>query len=218
MSLGEEGDHVWVLGYGSLMHEASLHRTVSDVRRSDMRPVTVRGFRRVFNLARRHQLEAGSTAGQAVAVLNVQEDASSGLAGIAFPVPRAELARLDRRELLYRRAEGVVTHDFYSRETSQPVVLYVGLTADELESALPDVYREVALKGFRGLLHDDLLPDDTYLTLCLQGAFSWGEAFGADFLQTTYLADGHTTLEAYLGMEEVERRLNEDIEEYIRTR
>lgn len=218
MALAPKDEWLWVLGYGSLMHCASLRRTVSGVDRRDMRPVIVRGFRRLFNLARRHQLQVGATAGQPVAVLNVCEDPSADLAGIAFPVARAHLAGLDRRELYYRRVEGVAAVDFFSREPVAPVCLYRGYTADELAVERPDVFREVALLGFCGLLHGDILPDDKYLTLCLQGAFSWGDGFGAHFMQTTYMADGFTALDVHLNAEEVKRRLGEDIEEYIRTR
>jgi len=202
-----------VLGYGSLLNVASLQDTVPRLRRDAVQPVLVTGFRRLFNLVSlsRAHLDGGPLRpGQAVGVLNaVPDSAAREMGAVAFAVTDDELAQLNRREYCYYRVGPVEYLDFQSRRPAGSGLVYSVMSAADLRRKMPERYRRaIAPLGVDGLLSRDILPHDGYLGLCLQGAYSWGRAFGDHFLDTTWLADGQRRLRQWLAPAELESRLS----------
>lgn len=95
------GTPQYLIGYGSLMQEASRLRTASSAELAW--PVRVKGFRRAW-------MAQGSPLGFSTTFLGVKTDARSSLNAALFPVAsEAEIARLDAREEAYCRV--AVTSD-----------------------------------------------------------------------------------------------------------
>lgn len=213
-------EEVVVLGYGSLLHVDSLQRTLPGILRDQLRPVRVCGYLRLFNLVMRGLVDRKKTiTAQKVAALNAVVQAREEMAGVAFAVDRAQLEAINRREFCYRQICGVEAFDFASGESVGEVLFYSVYSPRQLKEKLPKFYRdEVEVLGIDGLLHAGILPADDYLSLCLQGAYSWGEAFGTHFVEHTYLADGRTRLGQYINCDEVERRRKLDLSNYIKNR
>jgi hypothetical protein len=209
-----------VLGYGSLLNTESLQRTLPGKRREDLRPVLVPGFRRLFNLIMLSQVEReADLGGQAVGALNAVVDPAEELGAVAFSLTEEEFGPLDRREYCYFKIKDIPIADFYTGESLDAGLLYSVYPAAELEERFPERYRgEIGPLGGDGITSSEILPGDAYLTLCLQGAYSWGEDFGVHFLDHSFLADGRIPLREYLDGVEVRDRLGEDIGEYLRNR
>ena len=197
-----------IFGYGSLVNLRSARRTLPRLRRGDLEPVLVTGFRRIFNLVsldRRGSVIPEDSAGQrlrageAVGVLNAVPDPTAGEVGmVAFEVSDLELAALDCREACYRRVPGVTCRYFYTGETLGEGEVYTVLSAADLRERMPDYRTRVEPLCADGLLSDLILPNDPYLQTCLTGALSWGLAFGDHFLDHTLTADGRRSLRSYL--------------------
>jgi hypothetical protein len=213
-------EEVVVLGYGSLLHIDSLQRTLPGIVRDQLRLVRVCGYLRLFNLVMRGLVDRKiPITAQKVAALNAIIHVRGEMAGVAFAVDSAQLEAINRREFCYRQIRGVQAYDFISGEPVVKVVFYSVYSSGELKLKLPDFYRdEIEPLALEGLQHAGILPADDYLSLCLQGAYSWGEAFGAHFVDHTYLADGRTPLGQYIDCDEVERRRKLDLSNYIKNR
>jgi hypothetical protein len=84
-----------IVGYGSLMEDASRQRT--SPRAGTAHPVGVAGFRRGW-------FARGSPVGFSTTYLGVVEDGRARLNGVAYSVDAAELAATDAREASYCRA------------------------------------------------------------------------------------------------------------------
>jgi len=84
-----------IVGYGSLMEDASRRRT--SPRAGPAHPVEVAGFRRGW-------FARGSSVGFSTTYLGVVEDRESRLNAVAYPVDAAELEATDAREASYCRA------------------------------------------------------------------------------------------------------------------
>ncbi len=202
------------------MHKDSLQRTLPGVALDQLRPVRVSGYRRIFNLLMRSLVDKNrAISGQQIAALNAVIGAGEEMGGVAFAIGAAEQEALNRREFCYRQIRGVQAYDFESGEMVAEVIFYSVYSPQELRESLPDFYRdEVELLGLEGLQHAEILPANAYLSLCLQGAYSWGDAFGEHFVDHTYLADGRTLLRGYLSREEIDQRLALDLSSYIQSR
>lgn len=183
-----------LLGYGSLLNLRSLQRTLPRLQREDLRPVRVDGLARVFHLVSlSRQDHAGPVrAGLRGAVLDVRPCPGAQLGAVLFDVRDGEeMEALNRREFCYDRLEGVAWRDFHAGGDHGEASTYSVASAAELRERLPDLWqRRIEPLQADGLLSDRVRPVDDYLHLCLEGAFSWGRAFGHDFLRTTWLADG----------------------------
>lgn len=211
---------VVVLGYGSLLHIDSLQRTLPAVSSEQLRPVYVRGYRRIFNLIMRGLIDRSlAIGGQEIAALNAVVETDGHMGGVAFVLGDSQLEALNAREFCYRQISGVQAYDFATDEPVGEVVFYSVYSAGELKAKLPNFYRDMVKSfGIDGLQHAEILPADNYLSLCLQGAYSWGDAFGDHFVEHTYLADGQKPLVHYLDRREIKRRLDLDLSCYIKSR
>lgn len=91
----EAGASQYIVGYGSLMEQASRRRTVPDA--GEAVPVRVQGFRRAW-------IARGSATGFSTTYLGVSEDGHSHMNAVLFSLPdEAAVAAMDRRENGYCR-------------------------------------------------------------------------------------------------------------------
>ena len=102
----EAGRPQLVVGYGSLMEDASRERT--SPRAGPAHPVDVAGFRRGW-------FARGSSVGFSTTYLGVVEDSKARLNAVAYSVDAAELAATDTREASYCRV-GVAPANLTSLE------------------------------------------------------------------------------------------------------
>ena len=219
LKVNKEKDVYWIIGYGSLMHPYSLKRTVPDITIDQTKPVRVVGYRRIFNLTSVRSWKKDCTGQQAAAVLNIETHSGSEFGGVAFPVGKSGLSALDQREYIYRRMTGVECLDLKSGEVLSQCNLYTALSGEELRLQKTSFYeKRVRPYGLESLVSKDILPIDQYLSLCLQGAYWWGEQFGDHFVRNTFLGDAETPLSAFLTEGDVERRLSLDLAQYIQKR
>jgi len=212
---------VAVLGYGSLMHIGSLQRTLPRVERAELRPVRIVGYRRLFNLVMRSLIDKNrKIEGQELAALNVVAGVGKEVGGVAFTIRDSDLEALNRREFCYRQIRGVRAFDFFTaKKEIKDVLIYSVYSDQELRLNQPEFYRnEIEPLGLQGVQNEKILPASNYLSLCLQGAYSWGNAFGEHFVDHTFLADNRTRLSEYLSGKEIRRRLALDLSDYIQRR
>ncbi|MEX0744184.1 MAG: gamma-glutamylcyclotransferase family protein [Phycisphaeraceae bacterium] len=96
---------VYVFGYGSLLSPRSANRTLRrPARPTDLQAVTLRGYRRVWNVVTRRQLDDTGEPINAI-VLGIEPAPDVAMVGAIFPVNDEELARLDQRERHYDRMD-----------------------------------------------------------------------------------------------------------------
>ncbi len=140
------------------------------IRRTNVRAVTVSGFRRSFSQEPSRRKGVGNKRG----VLTVSpSDEASMSAVLISEVSRSALAALDERELGYDRVgvrESRVQPFGDSRfdMDHEDVFIYVG-------------------KPHR--FNSELEPNIDYLKLCIHAAADWGEVFHETFLNTTFVLE-----------------------------
>lgn len=168
-----------LVGYGTLLYRASLGDSIGvrAAEAKEMRPVTVLGYRRLFNLRPDHYEPSAQLRpdGSECAAMNVEPESGAWFNGIAFPVNEDELAVLDERERYYRRLEAPLL-DFSTREPLGDGFVY------SAEPTAPWIERDPEI----------LLPLWRDVVWGRGGAFGIGAPFGRAFDETTYLADGRT--------------------------
>jgi len=170
-----------LIGYGTLLYRASIGYTVGEAaaESKELRPVLVKGNRRLFNLRPTHYEPSFKISSDPIeaAAMNVVPDPDSEFNGIVFSVTESEITALDERERYYQRCSAQI----YDFETGQPMgegYLYAA-TADA------------------PWLEDDpnkLLPLWRDVVWARLGAYAISERFGRSYDHTTYLADGTTLM------------------------
>lgn len=164
-----------IIVYGSLLNPEQLHQKPHLFARAY--PVFVKGYRRVFN--QEPSWRKGDDKHRAV--LNIMESDQDGFNGLLVKLQDgSDLHQLDERERGYNRmlisqSQLASFPPISSMSKSEPIFIYVGKPEKQ---------------------NDDILPNKSYLELCLRGAKHWGKAFKEQFLQTTYVGD--LTLKAFL--------------------
>lgn len=157
---------IGILAYGSLIHadeHLSQDGLVSAI------PVKVSGFKRLFE--QRPSWREGE--GDRVAVLNVQESSEDTINAICL------CFKSEEREALRVRERGYIER----RVSVEQLECYDDTVLPELD----ELYIYLGREEKRA---HSILPNDTYLELCIKGANGWGNAFCLDFVSTTSLADG----------------------------
>ena len=158
-----------VVGYGSLLCPNSLTRTIRNEKA--MRPVWIKGYKRVFNLS----FNKG-------AMLNVVRSHKHSFNAMIFSTLKSEIDRLHRREWPYNIEETDI-YDYYTGRKIGKALIYV---ADE--------------ESGKGVFDpsSSVKPDSEYLKFARICAYNTGEDFGKDFDRTTFL-NNDMTIDEYIG-------------------
>lgn len=163
----------YLAGYGSLIHPNETQRHAFEV--TSRTPVKIFGFKRLFNQRSKNRVGEG----EKLSVLNVAKDKSSWLNAILLGGFKKEFhEEIDKREEGYERLIVPNTQ----------IQTYDGKVFDH------EVFIYVGLPYMRG---EELLPIDSYLDLCIEGAKCYGDEFLEDFLTTTWVRGG-MRLDRYL--------------------
>jgi len=154
-----------IFGYGSLINEKSLRKTVPYA--FNLFPAKIKGFVRVFNLRAKRRICPIKNI--PVAMLNIEKsEFNEEVNGICSEINLEHLDELKQREILYELIK-VEIEDYKGN-------LHKGYT-------------------FRALHHDayDFIFDSSeqmdYVNICLQGAKAIGEDFLEEFKKTTFIGD-----------------------------
>lgn len=187
-----------IIGFGSLLSERSARSTTPSL--TNYRLVTVPGYRRIFNKAGIvfvHRFGA-SPDDRAIASCATRHDGTTTLICCAFDIPAAEFAALDEREHRYRWADV----DFVTRRGGRGRGLMCTESTDEayrVKCGSAEDYERRVGQYYRGKIwRDDLLPFPMYLDFCLDAARGHGAEVAENFLDTSYIADGVTSIRQYM--------------------
>lgn len=198
-------DHVTVLGYGSLLSEASARLTFPAL--TNFRYVKVYGLRRVFAHPHLFLIQEGLVAGMNMASLSVEHaEGTSSFVSAAFDVHLTPSQRIDflERESSY----DIAAVPFYTIESSKgDATEYLGTGVICLQGNDQDCYdtiQDLAEKiPFSSIWswprESGLLPANIYLRHCLLAAAKASDPRASEsFRKDTYLVDRTTRLDEYL--------------------
>lgn len=187
-----------VIGYASLLSPDSARRTAPSL--CDFRLVTVRGFRRVFSkVSARWYRAPHDPSDIRIASCAVRPASATDLVCAAFSVTEADFARLFEREHHYRWV-CVAGREADGRETSGRICAeWTDADYRRERCATEAEYHRRVGRFYDGpLWRDDILPHPPYLEECLRAARAHGPDVHRNFLETSFLADGTTTIAEYL--------------------
>ena len=172
---------VLLVGYGTLLLRGSLGSSIGadSAREKWLQPVTVPGYRRLFNLRPTHYDTSFKLATAPIenAALNIEPAQGESFNGLVFEVDSGELEALDERERYYRRVEVPLVH-FESGESLGTGYAY---------SSEPDA-------SWISRSMDELMPLWRDIVWARTGAYRISYGFGVEFDGSTYLADGVTRM------------------------
>ena len=219
-ALATATDPTTILGYGSLLSEASARVTFPDL--SNFRLVRLRGLRRVFAHPHLFLVSEGlvdTKTSLCLASLSSEtcDDMSIGFVASAFEVNLDDEQRLAfvKREPEYN----ITTAPYYDThgggDNNDPigtgVICLSRLNDDDLPSWLDESRDLLPSVGKRGVWtwakDSGLLPFDMYLRHCLLAVKKAGEVAEQSFLDDTYLVDRKTTLREYLARDGNKQRV-----------
>ncbi|WP_031550203.1 hypothetical protein [Parvularcula oceani] len=188
-----------VAGYGSLLSEASARETVPNLR--DFQLVTVRGYKRVFDkVAVVFFARHGATPDRRdIAACSTRAEPGFEMTCCRFECDDEDFLALYEREHRYRWVM-VDTVDAEGRVT--PARMTTGTTDEDyrLNKCVTEdeYYRRVGQYYPGRLWRDDVLPFPTYLSHILRAVRSVSDEVYQDFLDTSFLADGETSIRDYI--------------------
>lgn len=188
-----------VVGYGSLLSEASARETVPTL--ENYRIVRVPGRRRIFNKVgvvffSRHGAQEDDLA---IASCSTQPDPSVDILCCQFECSEEAFVALYEREHRFLWAE-VETVDMQGQISQGRICCDYNDRDYRLNKCVtPAEYQRRVGRFYRGdLWRGDILPFPRYLAFCLQAAESQGQGVLDNFLDSSFLADGVTTVRTYL--------------------
>lgn len=206
---------VTVFGYGSLMDWRSAQKTMPNAGR--FRPGRLEGYRRVFSLVSVYQCKSGRAnwTTKEVAALAARRHRrrrasgeggigteEEGIIGCLFDIPAGELPSYFKREARYRFLRAPVTE---LEAAGAPVTTeaWVCVEGDDASyratfNGDDELYTTAVGQWYDGVLwgRPDILPGRPYLRACLRAARNGG-CFD-NFVDTTFLADGVTSIRSYI--------------------
>lgn len=156
-------EYVRIFGYGSLINENSLKKTVPNAK--NIVPVKLCGYKRVFDL--KSCSRKCSQTGKSVAVLNIVPDLNHSILGVIFEVPLEEFDNLKEREKQYE-LEKIIVVDIRSNEKYESFTFI----ARDYESYSYTFNSQI---------------QNEYLKICIDGCLSINEQLLENFLETTYI-------------------------------
>ena len=189
---------VQVIGYGTLLSLDSARRTAPSL--SGFRLVTVRDHKRMFNKVSPHWYRSPSRrSDNRVASCSVRPAPGLSLICSAFSVTESDFLHLFEREHHYRWLS-VPCVEADSSETLGRICGEWNDTDYRLNRCVTRAqYHQRVGRFYNGpLWRDDILPFPPYLDECLQAARAHGPTVYENFCETSFLADGTTTIAEYL--------------------
>lgn len=188
-----------MVGYGSLLSETSARETVPDL--MNFRLVEVPGYRRIFNKVgvvffRKYQVAANSLE---ISSCSTEYAPESTMLCSQFEVSEEAFAALYEREHRFRWIE-VDTIDMQGKSGRGRMCTSFDDTEYRLNKCVTESeYEQRVGQYYRGALwRDDILPFPPYLVFCLQSAEGAGAEVLGNFMDTTFLSDGLTSIRQYL--------------------
>lgn len=190
---------ITVIGYGSLLSEESAKETVPGL--DNFRLVKVPGYRRIFNkvgisFIYRYNL---APADIHIASCSTQKDPDCEITACAFEVKADEFLDLYEREHRFQWVEvkafqdngGVVNGRMCTQSSDEFYRLNKCITEEKYHHYVGQYYSGA-------IWRNDILPFPVYLNHCLTATLTHGEAVYENFINTTYLANGVTTIKKLL--------------------
>lgn len=183
-----------VVGYGSLLSEASARETVPAL--DNYRLVRVPGYRRVFDkvgvvFISRHGESPDSLE---LASCSTEADSSCEIIAAQFECSEQDFLQLYEREHRYRWIEVETRHC----QSDEPALGRMCTGYSDLDYRLNKCVTEAEYQlrvgqYYQGVLwRKDILPNPRYLGFCLQAAASQGAAVLDNFLDSSFTADGRS--------------------------
>ncbi|MCG8669709.1 MAG: hypothetical protein MI867_09890 [Pseudomonadales bacterium] len=193
---------ITVIGYGSLLSPESAKETVPDLQ--NFRLVKVPGYRRMFNkvgisFIYRYNLAESDVH---IASCSTRLDPDCELTACAFEVSDEHFLDLYERE---HRFQWALVKAF--QDNGDAVVGRMCTeSSDEqyrLNKCITDkVYHDYVGQYYAGKIwREDILPFPVYLNHCLEAAKQHGDDVYQNFVNTTYIADGETTIKDLLAQQ-----------------
>ncbi len=204
-----------VVGYGSLLSEASARETVPGL--EDFRLVRVKNYKRLFNkvgivfIQRNGYDPENRRVGSCVTRFDPNYEIICSL----FRSPEDEFEALYEREHRFKWVQVECTEGNGSVVTGRMCSEYndVDYRINKCVTE-SEYYRRVGQHYPGKIWRDDVLPFPIYLKFCLRAAASHGGEVLENFLTTTFLADGITPLKDYILTEPDLAQWQEDEPEY----
>lgn len=152
-----------IFGYGSLLSEDSLKKTVPSA--TNITPSLLKNYKRVFDLKALRRI--CHIHGKPIAVLNIVKSKDHFLNGITFDMDEKDFEALKDREIMYEFVEVNVKN----------------LKTNEMTLALTPVVHKYEPHEF--LFESE--EQKNYMCLAVNGAKALGEEFFDIFKETTYI-------------------------------
>lgn len=189
-----------VVGYGSLLSEQSARQTVPEL--DNFRLVRVPGYRRIFNKVgvvffSRH---GASEANLDIASCSTEPAHDTEIICCQFECSEEAFAELYEREHRFRWIEV----DTVSLKQAEDATGRMCTGYSDAEYRLnkcitaSEYHRRVGQFYSGPLWREDILPFPRYLAFCLQSAATQGDLVLDNFLDTTFLADGVTSIRQHI--------------------
>lgn len=188
-----------VIGYGSLLSEQSARQTVPGLK--NFRLVRVPGYRRIFNKVGIVFLSRHGAAEDSLHLASCSTEQAHGIEIICsqFECSEDEFAALYEREHRFRWIEVNTVSLKGEPAKGRMCTGYSDLDYRLNKCVTPSEYEHRVGRYYSGSIwRDDILPYPRYLAFCLQAAESQGERVLENFLESSFLADGVTSLRSYL--------------------
>ncbi len=193
-----------VAGYGSLLSEVSARETVPGLQ--NFRLVKVPGYRRIFNkvgivFISRHGADPDSLQ---VASCSTQPDPDTSIICSQFECSEEDFLELYEREHRFRWVAVETRPLAVTGDTDHPLLARMCSGYSDTDYRLnkcitPGEYQRRVGQYYSGALwRQDILPFPRYLFFCLQAAATQGQEVVDNFLDSSFLADGVTTLREYV--------------------
>lgn len=153
-----------LIGYGSLVNQKSLRKTIKQ--HSNFHEVWVHGYRRLFDLRSIKQLYEPWD--RNIAVLNVEAAKHAKFNAVLFEVNLKQFHAILKREKTYSLVK-VKYSNYHTNKVEGEAFLFIGLEED---------------------IHKNLNPNTHYFHICRRGGYSISKKFGQDWDKTTFLGNG----------------------------
>jgi hypothetical protein len=187
-----------VVGYGSLLSARSARETIPSLK--DFKLVTVANYKRVFNKVGIVFFQRYKVSAEDKEISSCSTRQAPGVIMICslFSCTEDDFANIYEREHRFRwtnveclSERGTEVGRMCTENDDENYLLNKCVTPSEY-------YRRVGQFYCGRIWRDDILPFPIYLRHCLDAARQHGEHVYRNFIETSFLADGTTSIRAYL--------------------